>query len=96
MQTFVRAIAAGLRILTARLDASLDDLRQIHLAGAFGNYINRISAQRIGLLRVPAAAGTYLGRRQGSQRPLQGSEFRARGVGSGSFSNFRLESAADG
>lgn len=47
------AIAAGLRMLTARFGASLNDLRRVHLAGAFGNYINRVSAQRIGLLRVP-------------------------------------------
>ena len=47
------AIAAGLRMLTARLGASLDDIHQLHLAGAFGNYISRSSAQRIGLLRVP-------------------------------------------
>lgn len=47
------AIAAGLRMLTARLGASLEDLEQLHLAGAFGNYIGRASAQRIGLLRVP-------------------------------------------
>jgi uncharacterized 2Fe-2S/4Fe-4S cluster protein (DUF4445 family) len=47
------AIAAGLRILATRLGASLEDIRQLHLAGAFGNYISRASAQRIGLLRVP-------------------------------------------
>ena len=47
------AIAAGLRMLTAKLGASLEDLQQLHLAGAFGNYISRASAQRIGLLRVP-------------------------------------------
>jgi uncharacterized 2Fe-2S/4Fe-4S cluster protein (DUF4445 family) len=47
------AIAAGLRMLTARLGASLGDIEQLHLAGAFGNYISRASAQRIGLLRVP-------------------------------------------
>ena len=47
------AIAAGLRMLTARLGASLEDIEQLHLAGAFGNYISRSSAQRIGLLRVP-------------------------------------------
>jgi uncharacterized 2Fe-2S/4Fe-4S cluster protein (DUF4445 family) len=47
------AIAAGLRILTAHFGASLNDLGRVHLAGAFGNYINRLSAQRIGLLRVP-------------------------------------------
>lgn len=47
------AIAAGLCILTARLGASLGDIQQLHLAGAFGNYISRASAKRIGLLRLP-------------------------------------------
>jgi uncharacterized 2Fe-2S/4Fe-4S cluster protein (DUF4445 family) len=47
------AIAAGLRILTARLGVSLDALETLHLAGAFGNYISRASARRIGLLRMP-------------------------------------------
>jgi uncharacterized 2Fe-2S/4Fe-4S cluster protein (DUF4445 family) len=47
------AIAAGLRILTARLGATLGDLQQLHLAGAFGNYISRASAKRIGLLGLP-------------------------------------------
>ncbi|HVM62654.1 MAG TPA: ASKHA domain-containing protein [Verrucomicrobiae bacterium] len=48
------AIAAGLRILARRLGVSLDDIARIHLAGAFGNYISRASARRIGLLRFPA------------------------------------------
>jgi uncharacterized 2Fe-2S/4Fe-4S cluster protein (DUF4445 family) len=47
------AIAAGLRILAARFGATLADIGLLHLAGAFGNYINRASAQRIGLLRLP-------------------------------------------
>jgi uncharacterized 2Fe-2S/4Fe-4S cluster protein (DUF4445 family) len=47
------AIAAGLRMLAAQFGASLDDIEQLHLAGAFGNYISRASAQRIGLLRLP-------------------------------------------
>jgi uncharacterized 2Fe-2S/4Fe-4S cluster protein (DUF4445 family) len=47
------AIAAGLRMLAERLGTSLDDIQQLHLAGAFGNYISRSSAQRIGLLRMP-------------------------------------------
>jgi len=49
------AIAAGLRILTKRICASLDDITQLHLAGAFGNYVSRASAHRIGLLRLPPA-----------------------------------------
>jgi uncharacterized 2Fe-2S/4Fe-4S cluster protein (DUF4445 family) len=47
------AIAAGLRILAARFGATLADVGQLHLAGAFGNYVNRASAERIGLLRMP-------------------------------------------
>lgn len=44
------AIAAGLRILVQQWGASLDAVERVSLAGAFGNYINRQSAQRIGLL----------------------------------------------
>jgi uncharacterized 2Fe-2S/4Fe-4S cluster protein (DUF4445 family) len=47
------AIAAGLRMLATRFGATLDDIGLLHLAGAFGNYVNRTSAQRIGLLRMP-------------------------------------------
>ena len=47
------AVATGLRMLAARYGATLDDIQQLHLAGAFGNYISRASAQRIGLLRLP-------------------------------------------
>ena len=47
------AIAAGLRLLAARFGATVNDLRALHLAGAFGNYISRASARRIGLLRLP-------------------------------------------
>jgi uncharacterized 2Fe-2S/4Fe-4S cluster protein (DUF4445 family) len=44
------AIAAGLRILLEQWGATKDDLVQVFLAGAFGNYINHTSARRIGLL----------------------------------------------
>ncbi len=47
------AIAAGLKILVSRFGAAVDDLKQLHLAGAFGNYISRASARRIGLLPLP-------------------------------------------
>jgi uncharacterized 2Fe-2S/4Fe-4S cluster protein (DUF4445 family) len=47
------AIAAGLHILTGRLGVSLDGIQRVHLAGAFGNYISRASARRIGLLHFP-------------------------------------------
>ncbi|MDD2707446.1 MAG: ASKHA domain-containing protein [Verrucomicrobiae bacterium] len=47
------AIAAGLRILLQQWGARMEDMDCLHLAGAFGNYINRQSAQRIGLLPLP-------------------------------------------
>jgi uncharacterized 2Fe-2S/4Fe-4S cluster protein (DUF4445 family) len=48
------AIAAGLRILLEQWGATSDDLAQVFLAGAFGNYINYTSARRIGLLDFTA------------------------------------------
>jgi uncharacterized 2Fe-2S/4Fe-4S cluster protein (DUF4445 family) len=61
------AIAAGLKILAKHFDANGNDLKKVHLAGAFGNYISRASAQKIGLLRlspdrvVPAGNTALLG-----------------------------------
>lgn len=49
------AIAAGIRILLQQWGATPGDLSQVWLAGAFGNYISRVSAQRIGLLNFPPA-----------------------------------------
>jgi hypothetical protein len=48
-----RAPCAGARILLKRLGAEPGDVRRIYLAGAFGNYINRESARRIGLIEFP-------------------------------------------
>jgi uncharacterized 2Fe-2S/4Fe-4S cluster protein (DUF4445 family) len=48
------AIAAGLRILLEQWGTTKEDLGQVYLAGAFGNYINQTSARRIGLLDFPA------------------------------------------
>ncbi len=48
------AIAAGLRILLGQWGATRDDLAQVFLAGAFGNYLNLASARRIGLLDLGA------------------------------------------
>lgn len=53
LQLAKAAIAAGLRLLAAQLSAKPDDIGLLHLAGAFGNNINRVSAHRIGLLRLP-------------------------------------------
>jgi uncharacterized 2Fe-2S/4Fe-4S cluster protein (DUF4445 family) len=47
------AIAAGFRILLKRAEADAGDVQRLYLAGAFGNYISRASARRIGLLEFP-------------------------------------------
>ena len=47
------AIAAGLRLLLERWGAEPKDLARVYLAGAFGNYISRTNAQRIGLVSFP-------------------------------------------
>jgi uncharacterized 2Fe-2S/4Fe-4S cluster protein (DUF4445 family) len=45
------AIAAGIHLLLEQWGATSDDLTHLYLAGAFGNYISRNSARRIGLLK---------------------------------------------
>jgi uncharacterized 2Fe-2S/4Fe-4S cluster protein (DUF4445 family) len=44
------AIAAGIQALLEQLGASLDDISEVLLAGAFGNYLNPHSACAIGLI----------------------------------------------
>ncbi|MFA5424062.1 MAG: ASKHA domain-containing protein [Phycisphaerae bacterium] len=44
------AIAAGVKLLLKKLNITENDIDRILLAGAFGNYIKRASAIRIGLL----------------------------------------------
>ena len=44
------AIAAGIQILLDKAGADLDDVQALYLAGGFGNFIDRESACRIGLL----------------------------------------------
>jgi uncharacterized 2Fe-2S/4Fe-4S cluster protein (DUF4445 family) len=47
------AIAGGMRVLLRRFGAEASQVAALYLAGAFGNYINVASAQRIGLLEFP-------------------------------------------
>ncbi len=47
------AIAAAFRILLSQWGAGPSDVAKIYLAGAFGNYVNRTSARRIGLIEFP-------------------------------------------
>jgi uncharacterized 2Fe-2S/4Fe-4S cluster protein (DUF4445 family) len=53
LQLAKAAIAAGLRLLTARFGAEPADIDTLHLAGAFGNTVSRVGARRIGLLKLP-------------------------------------------
>ncbi len=53
LQLAKAAIAAGLHIVARRRGVQMEDLAGLHLAGAFGNYVNRASARRIGLLDFP-------------------------------------------
>lgn len=78
------AIAAGLNLLLKQWGATLQDVTQVWLAGAFGNSIQRTSAQRIGLLpfpieRVKPVGNTaLLGAKLGLfQLPVERGEYRA-------------------
>ncbi len=47
------AIAAAFRTLLSQWGAEAEDVTKIYLAGAFGNYVNRTSARKIGLIEFP-------------------------------------------
>lgn len=44
------AMAAGLRLMACRMGMAIDDIEEVDIAGAFGNYINPDSACAIGLI----------------------------------------------
>ncbi len=50
LQLAKAAIAAGIRILLSHKGVAMEDVGEVLLAGAFGNYLNPVSACRIGLL----------------------------------------------
>jgi uncharacterized 2Fe-2S/4Fe-4S cluster protein (DUF4445 family) len=52
LQLAKAAIASGLRILLDRWGATIDDVEEVYLSGAFGNYVRAESAVRIGLLEA--------------------------------------------
>ena len=56
------AIRAGIKLLQKKIGLEDDDIKQVLLAGAFGNYIRRESALRIGLLpNVPLERIHFIG-----------------------------------
>lgn len=44
------AIRAGIELLSEKLGVAVEDIRNVYLAGAFGNYLNPASACRIGMI----------------------------------------------
>lgn len=65
------AIIAGIGILMKEYGATADDLDEVMLAGAFGNYIRKESALRIGLLPpVPPEKVTQIGNAAGTGAKL--------------------------
>jgi uncharacterized 2Fe-2S/4Fe-4S cluster protein (DUF4445 family) len=74
------AIRAGIKLLQKKLGLKDNDIKQILLAGAFGNYIRRESALRIGLLpNVAAERIRFIGNAacSGAQMLLLNSALRA-------------------
>lgn len=53
LQLAKAAIAAAIRLLLHKLGAAPRDISRLFLAGAFGNYVDRGSARRIGLIGFP-------------------------------------------
>jgi uncharacterized 2Fe-2S/4Fe-4S cluster protein (DUF4445 family) len=56
LQLAKAAIASGFKLLLKRLGAQARDLKSVHLAGAFGNYVQIESAVRIGLIDLGSIA----------------------------------------
>jgi len=62
LQLATGAIRAGINILLRRVGLKPDDLGNVLLAGAFGNFIRRNNARRIGLLpQVPCGRIQFIG-----------------------------------
>ncbi|MBW1970356.1 MAG: DUF4445 domain-containing protein [Deltaproteobacteria bacterium] len=50
LQLAKAAIASGIKILLKTMGAGIEDIDDVYLAGALGNYVHPLSAMRIGLL----------------------------------------------
>ncbi len=61
LQLAKAAVGAGARILLRHLGAGKDTIERVYLAGAFGNYVDRASARRIGLIDFPEEKVTPAG-----------------------------------
>jgi uncharacterized 2Fe-2S/4Fe-4S cluster protein (DUF4445 family) len=77
------AIRAGIKLLQKKIGLEDDDIKQILLAGAFGNYIRPESALRIGLLpNVPLERIHFVGNAasSGAQMLLLSSQARTQAI----------------
>jgi uncharacterized 2Fe-2S/4Fe-4S cluster protein (DUF4445 family) len=62
LQLAKAAIASGIKILLKTMGADIEDIDDVYLAGALGNYVHPLSAMRIGLLpRINPGKITSLG-----------------------------------
>ncbi|MDP2896289.1 MAG: ASKHA domain-containing protein [bacterium] len=50
LQVAKAAVAAGIEILTKKMGVETKQIQRVMIAGAFGSYVNPVSAKRIGLL----------------------------------------------
>ncbi len=50
VQAAKAAVAAGIEILRKKMGIELEDIARVLIAGAFGSYVNPVSAMRIGLI----------------------------------------------
>jgi len=67
MQLAKAAIRAGIELLLQKAGANTESIQQLLLAGAFGNYIQKKSAVRIGLLpKIPLEKIHFVGNAAGS------------------------------
>jgi uncharacterized 2Fe-2S/4Fe-4S cluster protein (DUF4445 family) len=55
------AIATGIRLLLQELSSKEENVAEVYLSGAFGNYISKRSSRRIGLLNFPQKKITTAG-----------------------------------
>jgi uncharacterized 2Fe-2S/4Fe-4S cluster protein (DUF4445 family) len=81
LQLATGAIRAGINILLRRAELEADDLGEVLLAGAFGNFIRRSNARRIGLLpQIPCNRIRFIGNAAslGAKLALLSADERAR------------------
>jgi uncharacterized 2Fe-2S/4Fe-4S cluster protein (DUF4445 family) len=81
MQFAKGSIAGGIEVMMAELGVDADDLKEIYLAGSFGNYINPQSARIIGLVpNVPVERIKSVGNAAGEGAKMALLSFRERQV----------------